>query len=154
MLDGTRSDGSVARETIQQEEKNDQNTDNRSRLLHALDKTSTAATGDFEPKLAQSLDVVRRALDDFGGETGRGLAISFNGGKDACVVLYLLLFVLAERDELWRLTSSASKVYPCACVCVCAFQDRSKPQQATNGLVVCLASSLISLDLHNNQEPA
>ncbi|CAB1098848.1 unnamed protein product [Ectocarpus sp. CCAP 1310/34] len=112
MLDGTRSDGSVARETIQQEEKNDQIDDNRSRLLHALDKTYTAATGDFELKLSQSLDVVRRALNDFGGETGRGLAISFNGGKDACVVLYLLLFVLAERDELWRLTSSASKHIP------------------------------------------
>ncbi|CAM9285736.1 unnamed protein product [Ectocarpus fasciculatus] len=116
MLDGTRPDGSVSRGTTiqqQEEKKNEINTDdNRSRLLHALNKISTAATGDFELKLAQSLDVVRRALDDFGGETGRGLAISFNGGKDACVVLYLLLFVLAERDELWRLKSSASKHIP------------------------------------------
>lgn len=52
---------------------------------------------DFGETLGQSLEVVRQALDRFGPE---GLAISFNGGKDACVVLYLLLMVLAERDQV------------------------------------------------------
>lgn len=147
MLDGTRSDGTVAGETFQHEEKkdknNEKNNENRSRLLHALNKISTAATGDFELKLAQSLDVVRRALDDFGGETGRGLAISFNGGKDACVVLYLLLFVLAQRDELWRLTSSASKV------CESVRLPRSHQTSTGNQRPCCLPRfvSLVSSDL-------
>lgn len=66
----------------------------------------------FARTLAQGLDVVRRALDEFdgsdpkAGEGGGELAISFNGGKDACVVLYLLLLVLAERDQLDRLSAS------------------------------------------------
>lgn len=77
--------------------------ENKNRLQDALRRI-----GDFE-MLTQGLEVTRRALDEFGGDQGKGLAISFNGGKDACVVLYLLLFVLAERGELWRLTSSAMK---------------------------------------------
>ena len=61
----------------------------------------------FGKAMTQGLDVVRRALDDFGAPAGGGsLAISFNGGKDACVVLYLLLLVLAERDELDRLSAT------------------------------------------------
>lgn len=61
----------------------------------------------FGETLARSLAVVRRALDEFGGPTGaEGLAISFNGGKDACVVLYLLLLVLAERDQLGLLSKT------------------------------------------------
>lgn len=96
MVDETPTDG--ASEQRRQVE-------NEAVLKRALNKVS--GRGDeFGAKLSQSLDVVRRALDEFGGETGNGLAISFNGGKDACVVLYLLLFVLAERGELWRLYSS------------------------------------------------
>lgn len=64
---------------------------------------------DFGEMLNQSLEIVRRALAEFGGSTGcEGLAISFNGGKDACVVLYLLLLVLAERDQLHLLSTKAS----------------------------------------------
>lgn len=59
---------------------------------------------DFSEMLQQSLDVVRQALDRFGSE---GLAISFNGGKDACVVLYLLLMILAERDQVGLLCRRA-----------------------------------------------
>lgn len=83
--------------------------ENEAALKRAWSKVSSHG-GEFGAKLSQSLDVVRRALDDFGGggETGNGLAISFNGGKDACVVLYLLLFVLAERGELRRLHSSTT----------------------------------------------
>ncbi|KAG5178500.1 FAD synthetase [Tribonema minus] len=44
-----------------------------------------------------SLDVVRKALDLY---TPLGLAVSFNGGKDACTVLFLLMTVLAERGQL------------------------------------------------------
>lgn len=93
--------------------------ENKARLQLALSMISGA--DDFGSKLTQSLDVVRRALDNFGGETGKGLAVSFNGGKDACVVLYLLLFVLAERDELWRVHSSTTGSKVCvvrACVFV------------------------------------
>lgn len=52
---------------------------------------------DFGGMLERSLEVVREALDKFGPDR---LVISFNGGKDACVVFYLLLMVLAERDEI------------------------------------------------------
>lgn len=59
----------------------------------------------FGAALRQSFDVVGRAFDEFsGGGEKSGLAISFNGGKDACVVFYLLLLVLAERDELGLLS--------------------------------------------------
>lgn len=55
----------------------------------------------FGAALRQSFDVVGRALDEFGrGDDNSRLAISFNGGKDACVSFYLLLLILAERDEL------------------------------------------------------
>lgn len=75
-----------------------------SRKLEAISAEHKA----FGKVMAQGLDVVRRALDDFGAPTGgSSLAISFNGGKDACVVLYLLLLVLAERDELDRLSPTA-----------------------------------------------
>lgn len=94
--------------------------ENKARLRLALSKISGTAD-DFGSKLAQSLDVVRRALDEFGGETGKGLAVSFNGGKDACVVLYLLLFVLAERDELWRVYSSTTGNKVCERACACVF---------------------------------
>ena len=64
---------------------------------------------DFGATVRHSLDTVRRALDEFGGSTGgEGLAISFNGGKDACVVLYLLLLVLSERDQLELLTNQVT----------------------------------------------
>lgn len=64
---------------------------------------------DFGATVRHGLDTVRRALDEFGGSTGgEGLAISFNGGKDACVVLYLLLLVLSERDQLELLTNQVT----------------------------------------------
>jgi len=100
MVDETPTDGGAGQR---------RQLENEGVLKRAWSKVS--GHGDvFDAKLSQSLDVVRRALDDFGGggETGNGLAISFNGGKDACVVLYLLLFVLAERGELWRLHSSTT----------------------------------------------
>lgn len=104
--------------------------DNKEQLQLALSKIS--GTGDdFGAKLGQSLNVVRRALDQFGGETGKGLAVSFNGGKDACVVLYLLLFVLAERDELWRVYGSTTGKKVCA-VCVlsaCVFCARERKRR-------------------------
>lgn len=86
----------------------------RRQLMDARLKLDTISTEQpqFGELLAQSLDVVRRALSEFGDHPGGGnLAISFNGGKDACVVLYLLLLVLAERDELGRLwKTSGGKV--------------------------------------------
>ncbi|CAM9849739.1 unnamed protein product [Phaeothamnion confervicola] len=54
----------------------------------------------FGSLVQQSMDTIRRALDTF---SPSGLAISFNGGKDACVVLFLLMVVLAERGELTAL---------------------------------------------------
>lgn len=99
--------------------------ENKARLQLALSKTSGTAD-DFGAKLAQSLNVVRRALDEFGGDTGKSLAVSFNGGKDACVVLYLLLFVLAERDELWRVHSSTTGNKVCVFVCVRGLSERGE----------------------------
>ncbi len=99
MVDDTPTDGGAEQR---------RQLENEAVLKRAWSKVS-GYRDDFGAKLSQSLDVVRRALDDFGGgETGNGLAISFNGGKDACVVLYLLLLVLAERGELWRLHSSTT----------------------------------------------
>lgn len=94
--------------------------ENKARLQLALSKISGTADS-FGSQLEQSLDVVRRALDEFGGKTGKGLAVSFNGGKDACVVLYLLLFVLAERDELWRVYSSTTGNKVCLRWRACVF---------------------------------
>lgn len=62
---------------------------------------------EFGKLLSQSLEVVGQALDLFGSS---GLAISFNGGKDACVVFYLLLLVLAERNQVNVLCTFHSKV--------------------------------------------
>ncbi|CAM9171503.1 unnamed protein product [Pylaiella littoralis] len=106
-----KHDGSVEQQQQQDpqqqlQQQQQQQQENKARLRNALAKISGGGIADdFAAKLAQGLHAVRRALDDFGGG---GLAISFNGGKDACVVLYLLLFVLAERDELWRLSSSTT----------------------------------------------
>lgn len=75
----------------------------RDRFRSALEAVSHyEGEDDFADTLRQSLEVMRQALDRFAvSPEGRGmLAISFNGGKDACVVIYLLLMVLAERDEV------------------------------------------------------
>ena len=109
--------------------------ENKARLQLALSKIS-GTVDDFGAKLAQSLDVVRRALDQFGGETGKGLAVSFNGGKDACVVLYLLLFVLAERDELWRVHSSTTGKKVCglrACLSPAREGERERASVSERG---------------------
>eukprot|EP00904_Undaria_pinnatifida_P001182 jgi/Undpi1/11064/HiC_scaffold_30.g13362.m1 len=93
---------------VQQQQSKDALLDVRRKL-----ESISAEHKTFGTALTQSLDVVRRALEEFGvvapgGRGGGGsLAISFNGGKDACVVLYLLLLVLAERDELDRLWATA-----------------------------------------------
>lgn len=99
------SDIVSSRQTIveqQKSKKKDALLDVRSKL-----EAISAEHEAFGKVVTQGLDVVRRALDDFGASPGGGsLAISFNGGKDACVVLYLLLLVLAERDELDRLSAT------------------------------------------------
>ncbi|CAN0067224.1 unnamed protein product, partial [Laminaria digitata] len=98
----------TSRQTIVQQQQQSKKTD---ALLDVRGKLETISGGEhkeFGKAVQQSLDVVRRALDDFGAPPGR-LAISFNGGKDACVVLYLLLLVLAERDELDRLLATAGE---------------------------------------------
>jgi hypothetical protein len=51
----------------------------------------------FGKSVHHSLGVIKRALDLF---TPLGIAISFNGGKDACAVLFLLMIALAERGQL------------------------------------------------------
>lgn len=56
---------------------------------------------EFRTAFERSLGFVSEALDLFGSS---GLAVSFNGGKDACVSLYLLMMVLAERDQIDRLS--------------------------------------------------
>jgi hypothetical protein len=59
--------------------------------------TLCAADVEFGKSGHHSLGVIKRALDLF---TPLGIAISFNGGKDACAVLFLLMIALAERGQL------------------------------------------------------
>jgi len=45
-------------------------------------------------KVAHSLDIIKRALAEYKLE---GVALSFNGGKDCCVLLHLLYLVLSKH---------------------------------------------------------
>lgn len=46
-------------------------------------------------RLEHSLDIIKRALADYKLE---GVALSFNGGKDCCVLLHLLYLVLSKHN--------------------------------------------------------
>lgn len=81
----------------------------RDRFLGVRAKLDQISVEDreFGVTLEQGFGVVRHALDTFDPSS---LAVSFNGGKDACVVLYLLLLVLAERDRVDLLCAPRGKV--------------------------------------------
>lgn len=98
----------LQQQLLQGSSSSEQQKSNKQDLLDARRKIETASEEhiEFGEVVRQGLGVVRRALDKFGAPSGEAsLAISFNGGKDACVVLYLLLLVLAERDQLHRLSA-------------------------------------------------
>lgn len=81
----------------------------RNKFIDARAKLDRISVEDIEfaATLSRSLEVVRQALDRFDPDS---LAVSFNGGKDACVVLYLLLLVLAEKNQLELMCTSGGKV--------------------------------------------
>ena len=56
----------------------------------------------------QSIDVIENALRIFGINQ---LAVSFNGGKDATIVLHLVRFVLFKRNILGSLGTEAPILY-------------------------------------------
>jgi len=51
-------------------------------------------------KVEHSLDVIKRALADYKLE---GVALSFNGGKDCCVLLHLLYLVISKHTPFSKL---------------------------------------------------
>jgi len=51
-------------------------------------------------KIDHSLDVIRKALADYGVE---GVALSFNGGKDCCVLLHLLYLIISKHRPFSQL---------------------------------------------------
>jgi len=55
---------------------------------------------DLARKVEHSLDVIKQALAEFKLE---GVALSFNGGKDCCVLLHLLYLVLSKHNSFSRL---------------------------------------------------
>lgn len=69
----------------------------------ALLTTLCASDSKFGSRVQHSLHVIEQALDMF---TPLGIAVSFNGGKDACVALFLLMIVLARKEQLGYLCGS------------------------------------------------
>jgi len=55
---------------------------------------------DLAKKVEHSLNIIKQALADF---TLEGVALSFNGGKDCCVLLHLLYLVLAKHSPFSKL---------------------------------------------------
>ena len=49
---------------------------------------------ELEPKIKDSLQIINKSIDDYGVN---GISLSFNGGKDCTVILYLLRYVLQTR---------------------------------------------------------
>jgi len=55
---------------------------------------------DLSQKITHALDIIKRALAEYKLE---GVALSFNGGKDCCVLLHLLYLVLSKYSPFSKL---------------------------------------------------
>ena len=61
-------------------------------LINELDDTDL-----FKIALLKSIHIIESALEQY---ELKSIAISFNGGKDACVIFHLVRYVLWKRDQL------------------------------------------------------
>lgn len=70
--------------------------------------TSSASKPFTSAHLEKSIEIIVDAIRIFGPSS---LAISFNGGKDACVILYLLITALKRKSSLGNLGKDLKIIY-------------------------------------------